>query len=44
MKIGIDTRNVVVNQLIFPKPNEDPCNLCKARCQIQAKYLAQVCT
>lgn len=41
MKIGIDTRNVVVNQLIFPKPNEDPCNLCKARCQIQAKYLAQ---
>merc|ERR1711983_599540 len=41
-KCGIDTRNVVVNQVGAFQPQEKPCRLCEARCRIQAKYLEQI--
>ena len=37
----IDIRNIVVNQVLFPDPNQ-PCKKCMARRKMQDKYLIQI--
>jgi len=40
-KFNIDTRNIVVNQLIFPR-KDSTCGYCTTRYKMQNKYLEQI--
>ena len=40
-KFEIDCSNIVVNQVLYPKPGGD-CELCEARSGMQGKYLEQI--
>ena len=41
-KFGIDTHNIVINQVLFPEKNTiHDCSRCKARVKMQTKYIEQ---
>ena len=43
-KCHIDTHSVIVNQVLFPTPGENPnsCKRCASRMRLQQKYIEQV--
>jgi len=43
-KCHIDTHAIIVNQVLFPSPGENPngCRRCAARMNLQHKYIEQV--
>ena len=42
LKKYINTRNIVVNQLLFKPDREKECTMCASRHKMQVKYLKQV--
>ena len=44
-KCKIDTHAIIVNQVLFPSPGENPngCRRCASRMRLQQKYMEQVC-
>eukprot|EP00484_Ammonia_sp_Unknown_P001242 CAMPEP_0197024274 /NCGR_PEP_ID=MMETSP1384-20130603/4858_1 /TAXON_ID=29189 /ORGANISM="Ammonia sp." /LENGTH=411 /DNA_ID=CAMNT_0042452631 /DNA_START=40 /DNA_END=1275 /DNA_ORIENTATION=- len=41
-KFGIDTHNIVINQVLFPEKNSShECSRCRARVKMQSKYIEQ---
>merc|ERR1712154_727104 len=41
-KFGIDTHNIVINQVLFPEKNTNhQCSRCRARVKMQSKYIEQ---
>ena len=43
-KCQIDTHSIIVNQVLFPTPGENPnaCRRCSSRMRLQQKYIEQV--
>jgi len=39
---GIDTHNIIINQLLYRTPNRQPCHMCVSRHTVQSKYLEEI--
>lgn len=39
---GIDTHNIIINQLLYRTPNRQPCHMCISRHNVQSKYLEEI--